>query len=260
MHFPGPCGRWALPTTLSCGARTFLHRPCEPAATARSAPNILPRYATPRVLNSSRRTFPGESWSGRGLFAGSRRTVSSKPPGREGWKLYASLVHYIHTRRHAVSIVMKWGPAVICLRADCAHARRRWFDFGRLASRIAPRAIFNSYSPRITARAWKRALRRVAAACVSAGCCAGRAGATAGGGRRRRPPLNGARGRAAGCPAAWASAARSAVAQPTTTRLPATDRSWPGDKNSAVDVQSLGQAPLPPPGEPVARDVPRAWA
>ena len=24
LHFPGPCGRSALPTTLSCGARTFL--------------------------------------------------------------------------------------------------------------------------------------------------------------------------------------------------------------------------------------------
>jgi hypothetical protein len=24
LHFPGPCGRWALPTTVSCGARTFL--------------------------------------------------------------------------------------------------------------------------------------------------------------------------------------------------------------------------------------------
>ena len=24
-HFPYPCGRWALPTTVSCGARTFLH-------------------------------------------------------------------------------------------------------------------------------------------------------------------------------------------------------------------------------------------
>ena len=24
-HFPCPCGRWALPTTVSCGARTFLH-------------------------------------------------------------------------------------------------------------------------------------------------------------------------------------------------------------------------------------------
>src|SRR5262245_6307524 len=36
-HYPGPCGRWALPTTLPCGARTFLPRgplafgpsPCE---------------------------------------------------------------------------------------------------------------------------------------------------------------------------------------------------------------------------------------
>jgi hypothetical protein len=24
LHFPGPCGRWALPTTVSYGARTFL--------------------------------------------------------------------------------------------------------------------------------------------------------------------------------------------------------------------------------------------
>jgi hypothetical protein len=24
LHFPEPFGRWALPTTLSCGARTFL--------------------------------------------------------------------------------------------------------------------------------------------------------------------------------------------------------------------------------------------
>ncbi len=24
LHFPCPCGRWALPTTVSCGARTFL--------------------------------------------------------------------------------------------------------------------------------------------------------------------------------------------------------------------------------------------
>ena len=24
LHFPGPCGRWALPITMSCGARTFL--------------------------------------------------------------------------------------------------------------------------------------------------------------------------------------------------------------------------------------------
>src|SRR5204862_5690266 len=24
LHFPGPCGRSGLPTTLSCGARTFL--------------------------------------------------------------------------------------------------------------------------------------------------------------------------------------------------------------------------------------------
>ncbi len=24
LHFPEPCGRWALPTTLSCGVRTFL--------------------------------------------------------------------------------------------------------------------------------------------------------------------------------------------------------------------------------------------
>ena len=24
LHFPGPCGRWALHITLSCGARTFL--------------------------------------------------------------------------------------------------------------------------------------------------------------------------------------------------------------------------------------------
>ena len=24
LHFPGPCGRWALPTTVSCEARTFL--------------------------------------------------------------------------------------------------------------------------------------------------------------------------------------------------------------------------------------------
>ena len=24
LHFPGPYGRWALPTTMSCGARTFL--------------------------------------------------------------------------------------------------------------------------------------------------------------------------------------------------------------------------------------------
>src|SRR4029450_6782216 len=23
-HFPDPCGRWVLPTTASCGARTFL--------------------------------------------------------------------------------------------------------------------------------------------------------------------------------------------------------------------------------------------
>ena len=26
LHFPEPCGRWALPTTVSCGARTFLPR------------------------------------------------------------------------------------------------------------------------------------------------------------------------------------------------------------------------------------------
>ena len=26
-HCPGPCGRWALPTTVSCEARTFLHDP-----------------------------------------------------------------------------------------------------------------------------------------------------------------------------------------------------------------------------------------
>jgi hypothetical protein len=25
-HYPGPCGRWALPTTLPCEARTFLPR------------------------------------------------------------------------------------------------------------------------------------------------------------------------------------------------------------------------------------------
>ena len=24
LHFPGPCDRWALPITMSCGARTFL--------------------------------------------------------------------------------------------------------------------------------------------------------------------------------------------------------------------------------------------
>ena len=24
LHFPDPCGRWELPTIVSCGARTFL--------------------------------------------------------------------------------------------------------------------------------------------------------------------------------------------------------------------------------------------
>ncbi len=95
-------------------------------------------------------------------------------------------------------------------------------------------------------------MRRVAAACVLAGCCAGRAGALLAG-----PPATAA---AKSAPAAvqqaappWASAARSGVAQPTTTRLPATDRSWPGDKNGALLMSKVsGQAPLPPPGEPVA--------
>ena len=27
LRFPWPCGRWALPTTLLCGARTFLEKP-----------------------------------------------------------------------------------------------------------------------------------------------------------------------------------------------------------------------------------------
>ena len=37
LHFPGPCGRWALPTTLSCGARTFL--PARPRKAARERPS-----------------------------------------------------------------------------------------------------------------------------------------------------------------------------------------------------------------------------
>ena len=48
LHFPGPCGRWALPTTVSFGARTFLsphlHRRAKPAANAGSD-----RLASPRT-------------------------------------------------------------------------------------------------------------------------------------------------------------------------------------------------------------------
>jgi hypothetical protein len=34
LHFPGPCGRSVLPTTLSCGARTFLSWRCMPRKTS----------------------------------------------------------------------------------------------------------------------------------------------------------------------------------------------------------------------------------
>ena len=45
-HFPDPCGRWALPTTVSCGARTFLSQDTEGFR--------LPRPASGRSVRSGR--------------------------------------------------------------------------------------------------------------------------------------------------------------------------------------------------------------
>jgi hypothetical protein len=47
-HFPGPRGRWTLSTTVSCGARTFLHGVIRrsPAATARPTPRAIIRIRT----------------------------------------------------------------------------------------------------------------------------------------------------------------------------------------------------------------------
>jgi hypothetical protein len=49
LHFPYPCGRWALPTTVSCGARTFLSRTLRTGADAPAASSGNDRPAN-RVL------------------------------------------------------------------------------------------------------------------------------------------------------------------------------------------------------------------
>jgi len=46
-HFPWPCGRWALPTTVPCGVRTFLPAPKDRAAAS-------PARRTPSILYASR--------------------------------------------------------------------------------------------------------------------------------------------------------------------------------------------------------------
>ena len=61
-HFPYPRGRWALPTTLPCGARTFLERP-------KSRATVPPTLAVDILLRSSE-TFvtsrPAADLRGRG--------------------------------------------------------------------------------------------------------------------------------------------------------------------------------------------------
>jgi hypothetical protein len=42
LHFPGPCGRWALPTTTSYGARTFL-----PETRRKRIPSERPAHSEP---------------------------------------------------------------------------------------------------------------------------------------------------------------------------------------------------------------------
>ena len=54
LHFPDPRGRWALPTTVSCGARTFLRmsdiqRTPVPLPVPRIIPTELPEFIEKRV-------------------------------------------------------------------------------------------------------------------------------------------------------------------------------------------------------------------
>ncbi len=53
LHFPDPRGRWALPTTVSCGARTFLRmsdiqRTPVPLPVRHSIPTELPEFIEKR--------------------------------------------------------------------------------------------------------------------------------------------------------------------------------------------------------------------
>ena len=52
-HFPDPCGRWGLPTTASCGARTFLYHD--------AAGFGLPCHASGRSVRSGQQRLYDES-------------------------------------------------------------------------------------------------------------------------------------------------------------------------------------------------------
>ena len=111
-HFPYPCGRWALPTTVSCGARTFLHaagsfrpgpkdpstqRPLGPlrrpsagivgARGGGSTASIRHRLSRSNLLGNLTPTHPGarlanDTWRrGQGFWARKRATAS----GRSAW-------------------------------------------------------------------------------------------------------------------------------------------------------------------------------
>jgi hypothetical protein len=72
LHFPGPCGRSVLPTTLSCGARTFLPPSCDgqrPSGPLRDATCTIYRTVS---MGKSRR------WS----VVGSKDLPPTPPSGR----------------------------------------------------------------------------------------------------------------------------------------------------------------------------------
>ena len=56
LHFPGPCGRWALPTTLSCGARTFLPAGLPEGSACRAAARSTPNLTSYHTDTQARRT------------------------------------------------------------------------------------------------------------------------------------------------------------------------------------------------------------
>src|SRR6185295_16751349 len=79
---PGPCGRWALPTTVPWGARTFLRRPPKwPTATVRPAGCTRLHYTGRRhrpaslVGRSSRRPLQWMTEGAKGFGLGGARPM-----------------------------------------------------------------------------------------------------------------------------------------------------------------------------------------
>ena len=100
-HCPGPCERWALPTTVSCEARTFLGEITQGnlAAAARPTP---PKHCTGRLRQEEATVVPTQ---------GDRLVWSAQSVGWDQWR-------FVAPAHHDFSTLPDGGPA---LEASWSH-------------------------------------------------------------------------------------------------------------------------------------------